>query len=184
MKQILFLISLVFVFSCSDRSKLKQDLAKLQSIEIAVTLDKMQHQINGIDTLLANFTDSELKLVVYSDSSTCSSCAIQKMFLWNSFIEDAEKYQGRLKFYFLFSPTENDLTTVNLALRTNMFDYPVFIDSAGTFAKENPHLPKNPQLHSFLLDESNKVILVGNPLNNPKIEEMFYKIVEERLGKK
>lgn len=37
-------------------------------------------------------------------------------------------------------------------------------------------------LHTFLLDEDNKVILVGNPLHNKKIEEMFYKIVEEKLG--
>ncbi len=33
------------------------------------------------------------------------------------------------------------------------------------------------------LDEDDNVILVGNPLRNKKIEEMFYKIVEERLGK-
>ena len=38
-------------------------------------------------------------------------------------------------------------------------------------------------LHTFLLDEDDNVILVGSPLHNRKIEEMFYKIVEERLGK-
>ena len=47
----------------------------------------------------------------------------------------------------------------------------------------NPHLPKNKALHTFLLDENNNVILVGDPLHNKKIEEMFYKIVKEKLGK-
>lgn len=47
----------------------------------------------------------------------------------------------------------------------------------------NPHLPKNKALHTFLLDENNNVILVGNPLHNKKIEKIFYKIVEEKLGK-
>ena len=149
MKQVLFILFLVFVFSCSNKNKLKQDLAQLQSREISIPLDKMQHQVNGIDTLITDFADSELKLVIYSDSSACSSCAIQKIHLWDSFIEDAEKYQGRLKFYFLFSPAENDLITANLALRTNRFNYPVFIDSDGVFAKQNPHLPKNPNYILF-----------------------------------
>ena len=33
------------------------------------------------------------------------------------------------------------------------------------------------------LDKNNNVILVGNPMQNKRIEEMFYKIVEEKLGK-
>ena len=184
MKQTLFLIFLFFVFSCSDKNKLKKDLTQLQSREISISLEKMQHQINGRDTLMADFTDSELKLVVYSDSSACSSCAIKRMYNWDSFIKYAEKYQGRLKFYFLFYPARKDIKALKFDLRANTFDYPIFIDSAGVFEKENTHLPKNHQLHTFLLDKDNKVILVGNPLENKKIEEMFYKIVEERLGKK
>ena len=33
------------------------------------------------------------------------------------------------------------------------------------------------------LVENNNVILVGDPLYNKKIREMFYQIVEDRLGK-
>ena len=33
------------------------------------------------------------------------------------------------------------------------------------------------------IDKNNNVILVGNPMQNKRIEEMFYKIVEEKLGK-
>ncbi len=57
------------------------------------------------------------------------------------------------------------------------------MDTLNEFAKLNPHLPKNRVLRTFLLDENNKVMLVGNPLHNKKIEDMFYKIVEEKLGK-
>ena len=38
--------------------------------------------------------------------------------------------------------------------------------------------------HTFLLDENNNVLLVGNPLDNEKIEEMFWQIVEKKLGKR
>lgn len=63
------------------------------------------------------------------------------------------------------------------------FDYPILLDSLGEFERLNPHLPQNKALHTFLLDENNNVLLVGNPLHNKKIEEMFYKVVEEKLGK-
>lgn len=68
-------------------------------------------------------------------------------------------------------------------MKNNSLDYPVLLDTLGEFEKLNPHLPKNKALHTFLLDENNNVILVGNPLHNKKIEEMFNKIVEEKLGK-
>ena len=38
-------------------------------------------------------------------------------------------------------------------------------------------------MHTFLLDRDDNVLLVGNPIWNEKIEEMFWQIVEERLGK-
>ena len=40
------------------------------------------------------------------------------------------------------------------------------------------------RFHTFLLDENNNVLLVGNPLDNEKIEEMFWQIVEKKLGKR
>ena len=45
---------------------------------------------------------------------------------------------------------------------------------------KDPHIPSNPLLHSFLLDENDSVLLVGNPVRNKKIEELFFKILEER----
>ncbi len=38
--------------------------------------------------------------------------------------------------------------------------------------------------HTFLLDENNNVILVGNPMINKKNEDMMLAIVEEKFGKK
>ncbi len=163
---------------------MQRDVAQLQSQAVKLSLNKMQHLMNGRDTLITDFADSELKLVIYSDSSACSSCVVQKMYLWNRFIESTSKYQGRLKYYFIFSPVkEEEVVAVDLGLRIDAFNYPVFIDGSGVFAKENPHLPQNSKLHSFLLDKDNQVIFVGNPLRSEKLEEMFYVVLEDKLGK-
>ena len=88
-----------------------------------------------------------------------------------------------MKYYFIYSPSKKDRKSVELILKNGNFDYPILLDTLNEFAKLNPHLPANRVLHTFLLDEDDNVILVGNPLHNRKIEEMFYKIVEEKLGK-
>ena len=57
---------------------------------------------------------------------------------------------------------------LELMISNTMFDYPILLDTLGEFEKLNPHLPKNGTFHTFLLDENNNVILVGNPLRNKK----------------
>ena len=133
--------------------------------------------------MISEYVENGLKLVIYTDSVECSSCVISKMYLWNSIIENTELYKDKLKFYYILSPQRQHIEKVRSALNVIDFEYPVIIDTLGKFAKLNPHLPENKALHTFLLDENNNVILVGNPLRNKKIEEMFYQIVEEKLGK-
>lgn len=47
------------------------------------------------------------------------------------------------------------------------------------FPQYNPHIPTNKVLHTFLLDENNKVILAGNPLFNPRIEALLFQKLKE-----
>lgn len=180
--QLLLLLILLF-FACENRQKMAKELSRLQS-ECIVLPKQSQFIVQGKDTVLMDFmSDGRLKLLSYADSSGCSSCAISKMFLWDNLIEYSKLYKGSLKFYFIFSPGKQDEEGVRMALANNAFDYPILLDTLGEFEKLNPHLPKNRDLHTFLLDENNHVILVGDPLYNKKIRKMFYKIVEEKLGK-
>lgn len=99
------------------------------------------------------------------------------MDLWNPLLEYSKSYNGLLNFYFIFRPAKKDIKDVKLVLSKNVkFNYPVFLDTLGEFEKLNPHLPKNKALHTFLLDENNNVILVGDPLLNKKIERCFIRL--------
>ncbi len=177
------LLIILLFFACGNRQKIVEELSQLQSKPIILP-QQSRFTILGKDTVLMDFMkENQLKLLIYTDSSECSSCTINKMFLWDNLIEYSRRYKGNLKFYFIFSPRQQDEEGIRIALTNNAFDYPVLVDTIGEFAKLNPHLPKNKALHAFLLDENNNVILVGNPLHNKKIKEMFYRIVEDRLGK-
>ena len=182
-KLLTIIFSILLFISCGNRSKIKKDLEILQSKSITLPTD-IKLFVSGNDTLIDSFMDSELKLIVYSDSIACNTCIVSKMFIWYDLVEYAKKFDNRLKYYFIFSPNKNDKNSVRFELKDALLDYPIILDSKGEFEKLNPHLPRNKAMHTFLLDKDNKVILVGNPLHNPKIEEIFYKIVEEKLGKK
>ncbi|MDR2410159.1 MAG: hypothetical protein LBE13_18905, partial [Bacteroidales bacterium] len=55
------------------------------------------------------------------------------------------------------------------------FDYPIIYDKHNSFDKLN-HFPPLPY-RTFLLDKDNKVILVGSPINNPKLLEIYMNIM-------
>ena len=178
---IIFLFTIIIV-SCNSNSKLFEDLSLFKKEPVNLT-KKSKLIISGVDT--KNFYNMErgLKYIIYKDSLGCTSCAINSMYLWDEFIEYAKLYNDRLKYYFIYSPSKNELKNIEFILKNGNFNYPILLDTLGEFEKINPHLPKNKVLHTFLLDENNNVILVGDPLYNRKIKKMFYKIVEEKLGK-
>lgn len=178
--RLLYLLLPLLFWGCND-ARIKQDIQQLQSAEITLP-QQGQVTVLGRDTLIPGFMQSELKLIVYTDSVGCSSCTVGKMYLWNSFVKYARQYGGRLKYYYILSPRKQDLNKVRIALKGSALEYPVIIDTLGEFGKQNSHIPQNKALHTFLLDENNDVVLVGSPLYNKEIEELFYQIVEKSLG--
>ena len=62
--------------------------------------------------------------------------------------------------------------------RNNHFFYPVIYDYNGLLNKKN-QFPTYPYpLHTFLLDRNNKVLAIGNPINNESIRNIFDKIIK------
>ena len=122
-----------------------------------------------------------IKLVIWNDSLICGSCLAGKMNEWEEIVTYAQSLDQCFKIIYLFTPKKEDLNRLNVALKTNQFDYPVFIDQSATFVKQNSKLPKNWQLHSFLLDKNNKVVLVGNPLHNPPLWELYKSIIQKLI---
>lgn len=51
--------------------------------------------------------------------------------------------------------------------------YPALIDENGLFPAANPHIPADSRFHTFLLDKNGKVILIGDPVNNPPLWELY-----------
>lgn len=185
MKNIFILLFSFVLFdgACSSRERqFAKEIEILRSEAIRLPSEGLIMQL-GTELQKIKMNMKELKLIVYTDSIGCTTCAINHIHLWESYIDYSKQINNQLRFYFIFSPMKSELRKIKLMIANTILDYPILLDSLREFEKLNPHLPKSRALHTFLLDENNKVILVGNPLQNKKIKDMFYKIVEEKLGK-
>lgn len=181
-KQIgLLLLLIAITTACSEKAKLKRELLQLQSERIVLPIDEMRMLVDGRDTLLPDFANCPLKLIVYSDSSDCSSCMLEKIHVWDSVLLKTVEYDKQFEVFFIFSPTKKQRHDVEFILKKRHLHYPVFLDISGKFSKYNSHIPENKIFHTFLLDKDNKVIMAGNPLFNRKIEMMLYQKLEEKL---
>lgn len=155
----------------------------MQANSIVLPLNEMNCILKGNDTLFSSSTKG-LKYVVYSDTSSCSYCDLGKVLKWNKILKSSGQYSDDISFCFIFHPSLEKFSNFNFHLRTLEIPIPVYVDTLGIFERVNPQIPSNPVLHTFLLDEQNNVLLVGNPLENKKIENLFWQIVEEKLGKR
>lgn len=61
-------------------------------------------------------------------------------------------------------------------MKYNNFKFPVCIDKNDSFYKLN-HLPSNIAFQTFLLDKNNKVMAIGNPINNLKVKDLYLNII-------
>jgi hypothetical protein len=59
----------------------------------------------------------------------------------------------------------------------------IYIDTSMVFERHNPNLPKTQLAHTFLIDKDRKVILIGDPLKNIRVEEIFNNIIRNNKNK-
>ncbi len=176
------LFSMSLLSSCSNRNNdfLKTKLKHMETLQIKVPFSDMvrMKNLNVVENEFA-YDSADMKLIVYSDSSECNLCAIKKMYDWNDYIKMSSALHGKIVFRFIVTAPKGMLEEIKKAYFFSNVQSPIYIDTTGVFLKNNPSLPSERIFHTFLLDKNDHVILVGNPLSNPNIEELFMNIIEE-----
>lgn len=112
------------------------------------------------------------RMVIYFDSLGCNSCRVNKLYEWNEILAFCLDSVSGCAVNFIFSPAgdENKLRDI---LCENGQDYPIFIDVSGDFPRMNPSIPTDNRFHVFLLDGSGRVVLVGNPVYNLPLWDLY-----------
>ena len=140
--------------------------------ETAVTLpDNMlakhcDEQMSPDTTLLQR----PLKMVIYVNQEGCQDCRLMALSRTYMFILENE-YRKNFGVILILNTPRMEAT--NHTLTEMRFRRTVFYDLDGSFERLNPHLPANEGFHTFLLNEDNKVILVGNPAHSTKLKQQY-----------
>ena len=76
---------------------------------------------------------------------------------------------------FIFVVHSSDFKRFDAEVSFYKFDYPIIYDYHNSFDKLNKFPPA--PYRTFLLDKDNKVQLIGSPINNPQIWELYKKVM-------
>lgn len=117
----------------------------------------------------------DAKLIIWFDSTECGSCRMNRLYEWENdpVMHYAQALKDRFDVILVFSPKKQDVRSLKFALEGYDVSFPVIIDENGDMPRLNPDIPEDKRFHSFLLDKDNNVVLVGNPLGNEKLWELY-----------
>ena len=173
---LIILVLLPIFFSCKNEQKEKEkQIAQLvnewQGKEIKFP-DNLIFTRYLTDTTNFQIPQSEYKVLVYVDSIGCTSCKLQ-LHKWKELIEYTDSAtQGKVPFLFFFHP--KDTKKIRYLLKRDGFDRPICIDLDDQLNKLNK-FPTNITFQTFLLDKGNKVTVLGNPVHNTAVKDLYLK---------
>ena len=160
MKRTLLFIIIVILCTCCNNT----------SNEYHQWIDKQIYFPDSVSKVNYSF-----KIVCYTGLADCVVCEIAPN-AWRKFIKDLEVF-AKIPIFLFMHPNKE----LENNLKIQFSDLPLYFDDNDGFYKLN-HFSTDKRFHCFLLDENNKVILIGNPVKNPKIRELYIRTICERLG--
>lgn len=173
-KRILYTLLFLTLVSCTH---VHNEIRNLMGKHVRIPIDEMICWNSGTSSVVKQGDAiKEYTYVVYLDSAICSSCNIKEFGLWNDLIDKMPNAQ----FVFIVAPHhKEDVTYIPLYLEKSGIESRVYIDDKYKFAEVNPFFPESYIYHTVLLDKNNRIILVGSPLRNPKLEKLAMSIVND-----
>ena len=182
-KQFLYIAAFIVIcFPSCRKNKRKEDAVKIvkewTGKEIRFPQGLSCTSV-GKDTTCVDLYTDNYKVILYVDSLGCTSCRL-KLAEWNKIMRESDSvFVRKPEFVFFFQPKKREEKEMQSIFRQNGFKHPVFIDKENEIGKMN-QFPSNPEYQCFLIDKSNKVLLVGNPSLVSGIWLLFKRVINER----
>jgi hypothetical protein len=174
---LLFFTTISF-FSCkpsNQKNEILEIIQEWQGKEILFPKD-ITFTIHGVDTVAYEIPATSHKILVYVDSVGCTSCRLH-FNTWRELIYEIDSLTNATVPVLFFFHTKNP-REISHFLRRDEINIPVVFDLKDELNRLNL-FPTNQNFQTFLLDEENRVIFIGSPVNGLTIREMY---VSEILG--
>ncbi|HZK04110.1 MAG TPA: hypothetical protein VFC94_06885 [Bacteroidaceae bacterium] len=174
-------LAIIISISCSNQ-KLAHELKMLSGSTIKIP-NELSAKIGCRDTLLEVNQHEPATMIIWYDTVQCASCSMNSINIWNKIFEYSHDSVEGFNPVIIFSPNKRMIRNFEEAIKTTRFKYPLFVDYNNTFGHINPQIPMtNNLLHVFLLDKNNKVVLVGSPLYNESLMQLYKSTINKLIA--
>lgn len=174
MNNLYILIFAFCIVSCSaKKEKIKNIVQTWQTKEILFP-NNLKVKVYGKDTI-CSIDNKKYKILNYIDTSGCTACQL-KLYEWKLLKDEVDSL--KLNTDFIFIVYLQDYRELELMQCKNKFNVPLYYDLQDSFNKLNK-LPQFQTFRTFLLDTNNRVLLIGNPINNPKLWSLYKKEISK-----
>lgn len=165
-------IAIIMVLSGCHNKTVEQNVSELCSVPICLPLDSFIYVSIFQDKETDNY-QSPYTMIVYLDSANCTRCSIKFLHEWN----DLLYLEKEKKVNFMFIISTRDTLSLETDIKKSALRHGIYIDTCNVFIHNNPQIPTCNLYHTFMIDSSNMVNMVGNPIRNKKISILFHKIL-------
>lgn len=170
--------------SCKDKSEeVQEKVLLMKSVPIRLPFDEMSCWINDSIQVNRPWEQTPIKLVVYIDSIICTECTMNSLYQWYDYSLIEKKYRDLFQLCFVIKSNQKDEQSLISTFRYTGLNHPIYIDKKNAFMKANPNIPMEDMYHTFLLNQNDSVVLVGDPLKNTQIKNLFEKSLEQLINK-
>ena len=122
------------------------------------------------------------KIVHIIDQYGCTGCAVSLLAKNEKLHCDLFENGAINSIYIVSVPTESREATIRL-LKQYRLRSEVYLDTCNAFLSANPQIPDNELFHTFVINNEGKVLMVGNPFQNEKMEALFKKVIANEQKK-
>lgn len=177
MKYSLLFLCVFFVCGC-QQIKLRNNLSLILESKIELPVSSTE-VYNGETHPFPDSLRSSPLLIIYIDSTECSTCRISRLIWYKPVFDLAEEY-GNFHVVPLVTPANEKRDFIREYLELMDSPFPIYLDEYGTFRSDNPSIPDDTRFHSFLIDNNGKPLVVGDPMV-PRILELYRQTIQTSL---
>lgn len=178
-KMFFFLSSIIFFFiitSCINKSNETKNIVQAWLEKEVQIPSELNFRNLGQNIPSSQILKYRYKVLVYLDSNGCIACRLN-LPKWKAFIDSCQ--QEGTDIGFLFIVQSDDYRSFENKLKGFNFTYPYVYDPTDKWNKLN-EFPKEEEFRTFLLNENNRVMLIGNPINNKKMRKLYDSVLTSK----
>ena len=168
-----FLCFLAIVMCGCKKAQLRRQMKELMSSTIVLP-ERIICVYNGEVLTMSDSVRDKPKLIVYIDSTECTTCRISNFWEYQP-VFDLSVQTGMFEVVLLMCNTEFNTIPLVEYLSNQNNRMPIYVDEMRSFLLDNPCIPQDRRMHSFLVDAFGHPVFVGDPSVSGKMMSAFKK---------